>query len=351
MVILLFFSFTSLSYAQRTFGTGIPDFTFYPAQELLLYNYTLSEGAAFGYINHFWNTACGGRNINYESEGGTALFRLYIDGESSASIEFTPRSAVGLGPFVPNAGTGPSSGSLQEPWGNEIFQKLSDMDAFNLNLKIPFYKSVRLTAELPPNVKAYDSYTIIRGVETNAEGEPPIILPGYGALPLGTRMLQVRQNNVSVDSLGFSPIVNITEGSGLVYAHAISVVGTGDMTFLEGCFHLITPIGRSAAFDPKTGVGPGFPGVVLSTGTEDYYSSSFYFHAGLYAQADVGVTHMCGLNKNPPWMKSCPDGGKQGEWSAYRVHDRDPLLFSGGVQLLMRNGDVEGPMPYGSGKW
>jgi hypothetical protein len=326
---------------------GVPDYTIYPGKELLLYNYTLSPLAALGYVNHFWSTACGGRAVNFEREGGTAIYRLYLDGESSASIVFTPRSAVGLGPFDPAAGDA-KSGSLMEPWGNELFQKLSDMDAFNLNVKIPFYKSIRLTAELPQGTPAYDIYTIIRGVETDASGNPPLQLPGYGALPLGTRMLQVRQDNVTLRSLAFSPIVNITEGNGLIAAHSVSVSGNGGMTFLEGCFHLITPV--TGAFDNTTGVAAGFPGVPLSTGTEDYYSSSFYFHAGLFAQADVGVTHMCGTS-NVPWMKPCPTGaGNQGEWSAYRVHDRDPLLFQGGVQLLMRNGDVEGPTWYGTGK-
>jgi len=40
----------------------------------------------------------------------------------------------------------------------------------------------------------------------------------------------------------------------------------------------------------------------------------------------------------------------QSEWSAYRVHFKDPLWFAGGVQLLARNGDVAGPVPYGSAK-
>ena len=37
-------------------------------------------------------------------------------------------------------------------------------------------------------------------------------------------------------------------------------------------------------------------------------------------------------------------------WSGYRFHERDPLWFENGVQLLVRNGDVGGPVSYGSAK-
>lgn len=115
----------------------------------------------------------------------------------------------------------------------------------------------------------------------------------------------------------------------------------------RSCFHLITPVGPTASYDNATGVAPGFPGAVLSTGTEDYYSSSFYFHAGLFAAHDTGVPHMCATSNSvaPP----CADTAVS-EWSAYRVHDTDPMLFTEGAQLLMRNGDKPGPTPYGSAK-
>jgi len=53
---------------------------------------------------------------------------------------------------------------------------------------------------------------------------------------------------------------------------------------------LITPfagVGKSA-LEQQYGVGAGFPiggrSVVLSTGMEDYYNSSYYFHAGIFQQ-------------------------------------------------------------------
>ena len=34
----------------------------------------------------------------------------------------------------------------------------------------------------------------------------------------------------------------------------------------------------------------------------------------------------------------------------YRLHEKDPLWFEDGAQLLVRNGDVGGPVSYGSAK-
>jgi len=50
-------------------------------------------------------------------------------------------------------------------------------------------------------------------------------------------------NNVTIPNLGFIPIVNLTDGTGLIYAHTVSVQGNRGFLFLEGCFHLITPVG------------------------------------------------------------------------------------------------------------
>jgi len=49
--------------------------------------------------------------------------------------------------------------------------------------------------------------------------------------------------------------------------------------FLEGCVH--------GYFDGKT----EFPGVLLGTGTEDYFNSAFYFNGGQYRQPTTGFTH------------------------------------------------------------
>ena len=333
---------------QSVFSMGIPNFPF-TSQEVEIYNYTLRPTSVVGVVNHFWSCACGGRPINWQTEGGIAIYRLYIDGEATASLQWTPREMVGLGVFEPQAGASGDRLSLPEPWHTDLLGKLSDWDGFFFKMRIPFYASLRLTAQLPPGVAGFNVYTIIRGTESDDSSASPLAVSGYGPLPLGTRLRQARNDNLLVPSLAFIPLVNLTQGSGLVYAHSLAIQGNPGFTYMEGCFHLISPVGAAAAFDPATGTAPAFPGAVLSTGTEDYYSSSFYFHAGLFAAHDTGVTHMCGASNWPG--PRCP-GNASGlsQWAAYRYHDSDPLPFSGGVQLLMRNGDKQGPTPYGSGK-
>eukprot|EP00662_Eupelagonemidae_sp_cell21_P042422 gene42422-24797_t len=92
-------------------------------------------------------------------------------------------------------------------------------------------------------------------------------------------------------------------------------VKSGNYNFMEGCFHLYSP--PSAAW----------PGLLLSTGMEDYYDSAFYFNGGVFRAPVSGSTHMANSN----------------EWSGYRFHEMDPLVFSDGVRMQWRNGDVTDP--------
>ena len=95
--------------------------------------------------------------------------------------------------------------------------------------------------------------------------------------------------------------------------------------------------------------------VVPPQGMEDYYDSSFYFHAGIFQLPVSGVTHMCagGGHASPP-HPACPANGTAvpatSQWSGYRFHEKDPLWFEDGVQLIVRNGDVGGPVSYGTAK-
>jgi len=69
-----------------------------------------------------------------------------------------------------------------------------------------------------------------------------------------------------------------------------------------------------------------FPGTVLSTGTEDYFDSAWYFNAGEFHLPVSGYTH---YGTSPTTT-----------WSAYRFHEMDPLQFNDGFELVWRNGDA-----------
>ena len=64
------------------------------------------------------------------------------------------------------------------------------------------------------------------------------------------------------------PLVDMPTGDGLVYMTTLAVT-SGNLNFLEACYHLHTPHDAP------------FPGVVLSTGTEDYFDSA-YVHSAIF---------------------------------------------------------------------
>ena len=75
----------------RTFGTGKSEFKVSPV-ETAVFEHTVPSGS-FGVFTHFWITgspAPGGGADN-------ATVRYYIDGETTASIEFKPPLATGVG--------------------------------------------------------------------------------------------------------------------------------------------------------------------------------------------------------------------------------------------------------------
>ena len=94
-------------------------------------------------------------------------------------------------------------------------------------------------------------------------------------------------------------------------------IESGNKNFLEACYHLLTPHNAS------------LPGTVLSTGTEDYFDSAYYFDGGTFRFPEAGNTF--------------GPSGTPTRWSGYRFHDNDPLVFHGGVRLLWRIGDYINP--------
>lgn len=99
--------------------------------------------------------------------------RYYIDGESEASIEFTPSMMSGVGFDDPQA-----------PWGTKWFGKGAKDGAWFHNFKIPFQKAIRITAQRPSGT-AGGFYCIVRGVPN-----VPINLGGV-LIPGGARLVQV----------------------------------------------------------------------------------------------------------------------------------------------------------------
>ena len=87
---------------------------------------------------------------------------------------------------------------------------------------------------------------------------------------------------------------------------------------MEGCFHL---------YDDQHS---DWPGMLMSTGMEDYFDSAFYFNGGDFHAPVSGSTHQV-------------QTGNRTEWSGYRFHEMDPIVFSDGIRFQWRNGDVTDP--------
>ena len=288
----------------RTIGAGIPSFPVPPGGvEVAIYNHTLPPGRDYGVINHLWSVG-EGRASEPELDG-VQIYRFYVDGETTASVQFAMRQAAGIvfDPVItdkrditPLPGGSPRSQSPKgmnssaivvsapTPWGTEWFGKGSDMEGYYNNFVIPFGASIVLTVAMPEwHNKTTGVWTIVRG----QEGGPPISIGGQ-ALPATARLHTHHNDKLFVVDMAFTPLINITRKAGVVWGTTLGIeMGpnphVNPLGFLEGCFHLITPLQQ------QYGVGSGFPGVVLSTGMVDFYDSSYYFHAGIFQNPVSGL--------------------------------------------------------------
>jgi len=266
----------------KTFGTGRSAFHIAGA-ETSLFQYTLSDSGDVGVMTHFWTTG----------DTDDAVFRYYIDGESTASIEFVASKAAGA--IYGDAAM----------WGNAKNGKGGSKGGWYINYKIPFGKSINVTVEGPIG----NGFVIVRGCENLP------VQVGSFTLPTAARMQLHKIEAVTFEPLAWVPIVDIPTGDGLVYMHAIAA-NSSSANFWEGCYHLYTPYHQP------------FPGTVLSTGMEDFFDSAYGFGGGEYKFPVSGCTHRSAIGK---------DGM---ELSAYRFHEEDPLAFSGGVKFQWRIGDL-----------
>jgi len=107
--------------------------------------------------------------------------------------------------------------------------------------------------------------------------------------------------------------VDVSGKGGLLLLTTLSVA-SGNLNFLEGCVRCFID---------------GGPQMLLSSGTEDYFDSAFYFNAGGYQLPNAGLTH---LITGPPTQVT-----------AYRFHILDPIVWKTSFKLVWRNGDTVEP--------
>ena len=258
---------------------------------------------------------------------------VYIDGESEASIVLQPALMAGVG-----------FNDQTAPWGNKWIGKGAQGAAWYSNLSAQQWHSLPLPPVRPPLTTAHiclhcfqpsavpalhpitgqlthpvDSglsvrlWVIFRGTENLQTN-----LGGF-VLPPDSRLIQSVIEPQMYRPLEWITLLDIAPPlSGMLFAHTLSA-SSSNLAFLEGCYHAYTP------YDAP------FPGITVSTGTEDYFDSAYYFDGGEFRQENAGLTHF--FNRDDP-----NDGLT--EVSAYRIHEQDSIFFTDGFRFKWQVGDT-----------
>jgi hypothetical protein len=358
--LLLGLALASVAAAQNNiipFGTGLSQGTIEPTEKSLFFH-SIAPTSTHGVLTHWWIT--GGGSID------DAIISFYIDGETVPSITFSPPMACGVG-----------SNDETAPWSNEWMGKGAASGGWHNDFRIPFQSSINVTYRAGPGKGNDVIYMIVRGAENL-----PISIGGV-AIPTTARM-QLQVNSLVLAPLEYLNIVDVPYGSGLIFSTTLAFVAP-NLNTLEGCFRLESPYSTP------------YPGMLLATGTEDYFDScvlrererrgvdckslslsllpggtgrmghseprpaggvclpplchshlappphtlpllpllplsrsAYYFNAGPFRLATAGLTHIS-TNATTATL------------SAYRFHEKDPLVFSDGAKLVWRNGDATDP--------
>jgi hypothetical protein len=247
----------------------------------------LFEHQGKGCLTHFW---FGG---NFKGVEDTRI-RYYVDGETTASIDMDLYMGHGIG-FNDN----------HAPWSTKHVGKIGKRNGVYNNYRIPFGKSIRVTAQR--SADAADNpqiWWIIRGMENGR------VSLGGMELPETARLKLIRRENYEASPLEEFDLCDV-EGRGALYQVAIAARGD-KLTYLEACIRAY--LGKS-----KTPL-------MLSSGLEDYFLGTYYFDTGKFHADMAGLTHF---------------DKEAGSFSAYRFHDEDPVVFQNGLRLTCRCGETE----------
>ena len=229
---------------------------------------------------------------SYPSEGDTRI-RYFVDGEATASIDMALYLGHGIG-----------FNDQRAPWdAGHLMGKSGTTLAIWNTFKIPFAAGVRVELSVPAyvNVSAPEHYyVIIRGAAfdpaaAGAGGYPWPTLGGW-RLPPTARLRLLATERAMLQPLDTLGLVQLPAGRAGALLLTVLQVLSGNANFLEGCV--------------RASWNGGEPELV-SSGTEDYFGSSFYFDGvpDGFKSPNSGLTH---LVSNDTAL----------EFSAYKVHGR-----------------------------
>lgn len=247
----------------------------------------LFEHSGTGCLTHFW---FGG---NFKGVEDTRI-RIYVDGEDTPAINMQLYLGHGIGFHNQHA-----------PWATRTLGKIGKRNGIYNNYRIPFTKSVRVTAQRAPDADPNPQiWWIIRGLENGRVHLGGVQLPAEAHLSLSC-----------LEDHAASPLEEFDlchiDGPGALYQ--VTIAARGDsFTYLEACMRAYT----NGQTEP----------VMLSSGLEDYFLGTYYFDTGTFHADIAGLTH---FDKDTH------------SFSAYRFHDDDPIFFQNGLRLTCRCGETE----------
>ena len=232
--------------------------------------------------------------------------RIYVDGETSASIDMELYLGHGIG-----------FGDEFAPWGVARIGKAGAPNSVYNTYRIPFGKSIRVTGQLAPDTSGSPlCWWIIRGTENL-----PVELGGV-RLPDQARLKLYKLENHTAQPLEEFSLCDV-KGDGALYQVTMAAKGLRhledekqrwkDFSFMEACM--------------RAYIGGAKEPLFLSSGLEDYFLGTYYFNKGRYATPVAGLTH---FDKD------------ENEFSAYRFHEDDPVFFQNGLRLTSRCGEKIG---------
>ncbi len=249
-----------------------------PGETLTLMDYKGGPGI----VRRWWITIAPRNNVAVQRQ---AIIRCYWDGETTPSVEVPVSDFFGMG-----------FGEWRD------FQSLPlnmTSGGYNCYWPMPFKKSARITVENKSNVFIGAFYYNI-DVET------------HNRLPNDAMYFHAQFRRAQTVR-GKPYVILETTGKGQYVGTLLSMQkGRGrGLGFLEG--------------DEQVTVDGEATPSILGTGTEDYFSSGWYFDTGVYSALYHGVT--------------IKDDAKA-RVSAYRWHIEDPIPFEKSLRFAIEHGAV-----------
>ena len=293
----------------KTFSHAIKGAYCNANQEIEIFKY--SRGPAVITEQWYTGSAC---------FGPSTIIRYYMDNDIKPYIEMNLYLAHGIG-FVSNANE--NNGTLKSkmatsnkeegagyktkfngddpgvPWGTKRIGHTARGGGLYNTIRLPFQKSIRITFETP-----YSGYYwyIVRGAENYPIKIGDLVLPKSAMLKL------YKIENYKMQTSEYVVVASTANKTGLLYKVTLAAISS-DFNYLEACYRALIDDASDFQF--------------LSSGTEDFFLSAFYYNAGLFHTDHAGLTFF----KNP------------GTMSAYKFFEDDPVFFQKSFKLIWRCGE------------